>query len=309
MKRSNKYSFLVPNGDNSQITRNDFPPDFTFGTGTSAYQHEGAATRGDRVADGSNANVTVDMYDRFKEDIDYMKKMGLDAFRFSISWPRVLPGGRRAAGVNKEGIKFYNEVIDTLLANELCFWEFGDRVKYWVTLNEPWSYTTSGYAQCLFPPSPPQNVPGSLENIGVTYKASKKLLSLYQDSNAAGNTAGVDEVNNPKLTPRKACVDPIRVKYHQDHLANILLAMTRDGVNVKGYFVWSWCDNFEWTTGYLARFGLMYVDYKNDLARYPKDSALWFAKFLVRMPKTPSNKRIANFVDTESQKKLRAMEE
>ncbi|KAG8375750.1 hypothetical protein BUALT_Bualt10G0132800 [Buddleja alternifolia] len=71
----------------------------------------------DRIEDGSNGNVAIDMYYRFKEDIDNMKKMGFDSFRVSISWSRILPGGRRCAGVNKEGIKYYNKLIDALLAN------------------------------------------------------------------------------------------------------------------------------------------------------------------------------------------------
>ncbi|PIN18152.1 hypothetical protein CDL12_09188 [Handroanthus impetiginosus] len=49
---------------------------------------------------------------------------------------------------------------------------------------------------------------------------------------------------------------------------------------VKGYFVWSWCDNFEWKDGYTFRFGIIYIDYQNNLTRYLKDSAMWFSKFL-----------------------------
>ncbi|RRT79492.1 hypothetical protein BHE74_00015564 [Ensete ventricosum] len=54
----------------------------------------------------------------------------------------------------------------------------------------------------------------------------------------------------------------------------------RDGVDVRGYFAWSFLDNFEWAEGYTKRFGLVYVDYKNGLTRYPKSSALWFSSFL-----------------------------
>ncbi|XP_024010762.1 beta-glucosidase 27 [Eutrema salsugineum] len=111
-----------------------------------------------------------------------MKDINMDSFRFSISWPRILPHGKKNKGVNKEGIKFYNDLIDELLANgitplatlfhwdtpqaledeykgflsekavddfrefaTICFEEFGDRVKYWVTLNEPWVYSIGGY--------------------------------------------------------------------------------------------------------------------------------------------------------------------
>uniref|UniRef100_A0A6N2LB50 Beta-glucosidase n=1 Tax=Salix viminalis TaxID=40686 RepID=A0A6N2LB50_SALVM len=64
--------------------------------------------------------------------------MGMDAFiRFSILWSRVLPHGRLSAGVNEEGIKSYNDLIDDLLEN--------DRVKKWITLNEPWMFSVQGY--------------------------------------------------------------------------------------------------------------------------------------------------------------------
>lgn len=53
-----------------------------------------------------------------------------------------------------------------------------------------------------------------------------------------------------------------------------------EGVNVKGFFPWSFLDDFEWNAGYTYRFGLHYVDYEHALKRYPKNSALWFKKFL-----------------------------
>lgn len=56
--------------------------------------------------------------------------------------------------------------------------------------------------------------------------------------------------------------------------------INRDGTNVKGYFVWSLLDNFEWADGYTKRFGIVYVDYENGLSRHPKSSAFWFSRFL-----------------------------
>ncbi|KAG8379123.1 hypothetical protein BUALT_Bualt07G0055400 [Buddleja alternifolia] len=91
---------------------------------------------------------------------------------------------------------------------------------------------------------------------------------------------GVSDKNNCNLMPLQACHDTTRVRYHQDHLANVLKAIRKDKVNVRGYLVWSWCDNFEWTEGYTIRFGIIYIDFKNNLTRYPKDSTVWFAKFL-----------------------------
>ncbi|KAL1566277.1 beta-glucosidase [Salvia divinorum] len=81
-----------------------------------------------------------------------------------------------------------------------------------------------------------------------------------------------------------------RTKYYQDHLANMLKAMKHKDISrkLKGYFAWSWCDNLEWGEGFTLRFGLVYVDYMNDLTRYPKNSAAWFAKFLKSKGQPPA---------------------
>ncbi|CAB4285742.1 unnamed protein product [Prunus armeniaca] len=55
--------------------------------------------------------------------------------------------------------------------------------------------------------------------------------------------------------------------------------LDRDGADVRGYFAWSLLDNFEWAQGYTKRFGLVYIDYKNELSRHPKSSAYWFLRF------------------------------
>ncbi|XP_022888214.1 raucaffricine-O-beta-D-glucosidase-like isoform X3 [Olea europaea var. sylvestris] len=188
----------------NNIKRSDFPSDFIFGSATSAYQVEGAWATGGKsqsiwdvftmktpgkIQGGANACVAIDQYNRWKEDVALLKKVGLDSYRFSIAWSRVLPGGKLYAGINKEGIKYYNDLINLLLAEgiepcvtifhwdvpqhldeeyggflsprivkdfgdfaELCFWEFGDRVKYWITLNEPSSMAIQGYATGTFAP-------------------------------------------------------------------------------------------------------------------------------------------------------------
>ncbi|KAK6131744.1 hypothetical protein DH2020_034541 [Rehmannia glutinosa] len=143
-----------------------------------------------KIKDGSNGCVAIGQCHRYKDDVALMKKMGLDAYRFSISWARILPGGRLSAGVNKDGVKYYSDLIDSLLLAgiepyvtifhfdvpncleeqyggflshrivqdfgefaEVCFFEFGDRVKHWITINEPWSFTHNGYITGSFPPS------------------------------------------------------------------------------------------------------------------------------------------------------------
>nr|ACD65510.1 beta-glucosidase D2 [Lotus japonicus] len=195
---------VSPIADVVSLNRSSFPKGFIFGTASSAYQYEGAANKGgrkpsiwdtyahnhsDRIADGSNGDVAIDEYHRYKEDVGIMKSMNLDAYRFSISWPRILPKGKLSGGINQEGIKYYNNLINELLAKglqpfvtlfhwdmpqpledeyggflkenivadykdyaELCFKEFGDRVKHWITLNEPWGFSSNGYALGEFAP-------------------------------------------------------------------------------------------------------------------------------------------------------------
>ncbi|OMP12644.1 Glycoside hydrolase, family 1 [Corchorus olitorius] len=181
------FSQTVQPKQYNNFTRSLFPNDFLFGAGVSAYQVEGAALEdgkgmsvwdnyvrkyNDRILDHSTGDVASDFYHKYKEDIVLMKKIGLDSFRFSISWSRILPKGRVSEGVNDLGVKFYNDLIDELIKNgikpfvtllhfdhpqaieeeygafasrkddfaeyaEFCFKTFGDRVKYWATLNEP----------------------------------------------------------------------------------------------------------------------------------------------------------------------------
>jgi beta-glucosidase len=68
---------------------------------------------------------------------------------------------------------------------------------------------------------------------------------------------------------------------------SISIYCSEHGVDVKGFFAWSLMDNFEWGSGYAVRFGLYYVDYKNDLKRYPKQSVKWFKQFLRRDSHSP----------------------
>ncbi|KAK7314795.1 hypothetical protein VNO77_33323 [Canavalia gladiata] len=197
----------------TSLKRSSFPEGFIFGTASSSYQYEGAANAGgrgpsiwdtfthnypDKIKDRSNGDVAIDGYHRYKEDVEIMKDLNMDAYRFSISWSRILPKGKLSGGVNKEGINYYNNLINELLAKglqpfvtifhwdlpqtledeyggflsprivndfrdyaELCFKEFGDRVKHWITLNEPWAYIKQGYAEGISAPgrcSPWQNM-------------------------------------------------------------------------------------------------------------------------------------------------------
>ncbi|KAK4777779.1 hypothetical protein SAY87_017966 [Trapa incisa] len=118
--------------DTAKLNRSSFPKGFIFGAASSSYQYEGAAAidgRGpsiwdtftseypEKIADGSNGDVAIDSYHKYKEDVRILKMMGLDAYRFSISWPRILPKGKLSGGINKLGIQYYNNLINELLAN------------------------------------------------------------------------------------------------------------------------------------------------------------------------------------------------
>ena len=111
-----------------------FKDDFVWGAAAAAYQIEGAASEGgrkpsvwddycdrpDAVKQGHSGAVACDHYHRFEEDIALMGEIGLQAYRLSLAWPRILPDGTGA--VNEEGLAFYDRLIDTLLANNITPW-------------------------------------------------------------------------------------------------------------------------------------------------------------------------------------------
>ncbi|OMO71965.1 Glycoside hydrolase, family 1 [Corchorus olitorius] len=474
----------------SEINRASFPQGFVFGTASSAYQYEGAVKEDGRgptiwdtfadsgqVDDGSNADVAVDQYHRYVEDIQLIKDMGMDAYRFSIAWSRIFPNG--SGEINQAGVDHYNNLINALLAQgiepyvtlyhwdlpqalqdkyigwldpqiikdfsvyaETCFEKFGDRVKHWITFNEPHNFALQGYyfgleapgrcssMRCSFPnattepyivahnvllshatvadiykknykdkqngligisldvmwyepdtnatedieatqraqdfqlgwfldplmfgdyPSSMRSrvgsrlpdftesesalLKGSLDFLGINHyttfyarqnatnsvadllndcvtDAAAFVFPFNKDGNAIGDRAnsmwlyivpsgmrslmqyikekygnplviitenGMDDPNDSSIPIEDALKDAKRIKYHTDYLTNLLAAIVEDGCNVKGYFAWSLLDNWEWESGYTSRFGLYFVDYNDNLKRYPKDSVSWFKNFL-----------------------------
>jgi beta-glucosidase len=178
-----------------------FPPGFVLGVATSAYQIEGAVASDGRgpsiwddfcrlpgaIADGSSGETACDHYHRLQSDLDLMQGLGIPAYRFSISWPRVRPDGGTA--VNEPGLAFYDRLVDGLLARRiqpfatLYHWDLpsrlqresggwadrgtaeafadyagimaarlGDRVKSFTTQNEPWVTATLGHETGVFAP-------------------------------------------------------------------------------------------------------------------------------------------------------------
>ncbi|KAJ4711681.1 putative Beta-glucosidase [Melia azedarach] len=457
------------------LNRSSFPAGFLFGAGSSAYQIEGAANIDGRarsiwdtfavkdpekISDHSTGEVADEFYYLYKEDIALLKEIGVDSFRFSIAWPRVLPQGKLSGGVNWEGVNFYNFVINELLSNgiqpfvtlfhwdlpqaledeyggflnpkivddyrdyvDFCFQEFGDRVRYWISLNEANLFSSFGYASGVNAPGRCSNyignctegnsatepyivthhlilshatavnlyrdkyqatqkgilgitngctraldflfgwilhpltfgdypksmrklvgnrlpnfteeqtnlVKGSLDFVGVNYytaryaeesNSSSPLLSYTTDSHVndtvdkkgipIGKLAGGDwiymypkgireialyitkrysslpiyitengmaDANNSSISIEEALNDSLRVTYHHLHLSYLLQAIKK-GADVRGYSVWSFLDDFEWASGYTLRFGFIYIDYKNGLKRYLKNSAFWYKDFL-----------------------------
>ena len=179
----------------------DFPEGFLWGSASAAYQVEGAwdtGGKGKSVWDnfvripgktfmGTNGDVAVDHYNRYKEDVALMAEMGLKAYRFSVAWTRIFPEG--TGKICQEGLDFYNNLINELIKyniepivtlyhwdlpqalqdlyggwesrqiiedfNNYCitlFENFGDRVKYWVSLNEQNIFIGLGYLRAIHPP-------------------------------------------------------------------------------------------------------------------------------------------------------------
>ncbi|XP_017978572.1 PREDICTED: beta-glucosidase 47 isoform X3 [Theobroma cacao] len=468
-----------------------FPSSFLFGTASSSYQFEGAylsdgkglnnwdlfTHKPGNIMDGSNGDVAVDHYHRYLEDLNLMNYIGVNSYRFSISWARILPKGRFGS-VNKAGINHYNKLINSLLVRgikpfvtlthydipqelenrygawlspqvqedfkyyaDICFKHFGDRVKYWVTFNEPNVAVIRGYRSGLYPPSrcsssfgncssgdsenepfvaahniilshaaavdiyrtkyqkqqrgsigivmnaiwyepisnsfedkqaaeraqsfymnwfldpiilgkyplEMQEILGSdlpvfsnhdqkklksgLDFIGVNHYTSFyirdcmfsvceqgpgssktegfALRTALKDGIFIGKSTAVDWLyvypqgmdkivtyikerynsipmfitengfgeNDKSDSPTEESLNDVnRVEYISGYL-DTLAAALRKGADVRGYFLWSLLDNFEWTSGYTIRFGLHHVDYAT-LERTPRASAIWYKQFI-----------------------------
>ncbi|KAI8006204.1 Beta-glucosidase 18 [Camellia lanceoleosa] len=208
------------------IKRSEFPHGFFFGTATSSYQIEGAFFEDgkslsnwdnfthiqDGQRNGANGDIANDHYRRYLEDIEITHSLGVNAYRFSISWARVLPRGRFGE-VNPTGVMFYNKIIDYLLFKgiepfvtinhndfpqeledrygswlsplmqedfvhfaETCFKNFGDRVKYWITINEPNLFAELAYIEGIFPPSHCSEPYG---NCSVSNSNMEQLIAMH----------------------------------------------------------------------------------------------------------------------------------
>jgi beta-glucosidase len=212
------------------LTDTTFPAGFLWGAATSAYQIEGSPladgagasiwhrfthTPG-KISDSSTGDVACDHYRRFADDVRLMRDLGIQAYRFSVSWPRVLPEG--IGPVNPAGIDFYSRLVDTLLehgirpmvtlyhwdlpaalenrggwvAPEVAAWfaeyaqvmfrSLGDRARMWATINEPWVVMDHGYVEG-------EHAPGK-RDLAAAAAVAKNLLRAHAAAVQAGRATG-----------------------------------------------------------------------------------------------------------------------
>jgi beta-glucosidase len=428
------------------MTTLTFPKGFVWGTATSSYQIEGAADEDGRgssiwddlcrvkgaIKDNSDGSVACDHYHRYKDDVALMKSLGMQGYRFSVAWPRVLPAGTGA--INAKGLDFYSRLVDELLANgitpyvTLYHWDLpsalhiqggwthrdcagwfadyaavmvhalGDRVKDWITLNEPWCSAYLSYELGMHAPGVRDRAAASkaAHNLLVAHGLAMQAIRASGDSSLragitlnfeprlpfsdsaedkaaaeaewdwlyegfaepvitgaysqrmldrmagaadmrAGDMALISQRNDflgvnyytPALVKAGAGVvrdekaeytlmdwavnpkglyailmklhratkgrvplfvtengnsfvdklengrvhDERRIAYLRGHFAAAHQAI-HDGADLRGYFVWSLMDNFEWAWGYQQFFGIVHVDYATQ-QRTVKDSGFW----------------------------------
>ena len=208
------------------------PDDFLLGAATSAYQIEGAADSDGRTPsiwdvfktlNGDNGDVACDHYNRYKEDVAIMRDLGLQAYRFSLAWPRVNPTADQT--LNAPGLDFYDRLIDELLAADIepwvtmfhwdlplwmqekggwqnrdivqrfrvyaeqCLERLGDRVKHWFTLNEPWCSAILGHQTGEHAPGlqlPLKDILNVVHNHLLTHGAAVKAVREYSDELKVG---------------------------------------------------------------------------------------------------------------------------
>ncbi|MGX7393551.1 GH1 family beta-glucosidase [Carnobacterium mobile] len=235
----------------------EFPKDFLFGAATAAYQVEGAWDKdGKGVSNwdvfskiegktyqGTNGDVAIDHYHRYKEDIALMAEMGLDSYRFSISWTRIYPNGD--GKINQKGLDFYNDLINECLKYNIipfvtlyhwdlpqkleknggwtaertlkafeqyadtCFKAFGDRVKHWITFNETIVFARHGYIFGAHPPGRLNDFKNYYQVLHNVFLTHAKVVLNFKHSGYQGDI-GITHVFNPafpaddKLSSKKA---------------------------------------------------------------------------------------------------------
>ncbi len=223
------------------------PKDFLFGAASASYQVEGAWNEDGKglsnwdvfskipgkTFENTNGDVAVDHYHRYKEDIALMAEMGLESYRFSISWPRIFPNG--TGEVNEKGLEFYNNLIDECLKHDIvpfvtlyhwdlpqaleekggwknketvdafvrfadtCFQSFGDRVDHWITFNEAVIFCSLGYLTGAHPPGIEGDVKGYFQTTHNVFVAHARAVELFKQNGHTGEI-GITHVFNPAFS-------------------------------------------------------------------------------------------------------------
>jgi beta-glucosidase len=217
----------IPHRRTEEIVTSEFGNKFIWGAASSAFQTEGAWNidgKGEsiwdsftyvkgKVENNENAETATDFYHNYATDIELVREMNFNSFRFSLSWPRILPEGK--GQINQKGIDFYNRVIDSCLDKNIIPWvtlyhwdlpqalenrggwtnrdiigrfeeysviasrHFGDRVKNWIVLNEPMSFTSLGYFFGIHAPGKTgfKNFLPALHHASLSQAAGGRILS------------------------------------------------------------------------------------------------------------------------------------
>jgi beta-glucosidase len=226
-----------------EASKLSFPRGFLLGTASAAYQIEGAVAEDGRgpsiwdtyshkpgtIEDGTTGDVACDHYHRWKEDVEIMKLLGVNAYRFSISWSRILPKG--VGKVNNKGLRFYSDLVDALIeagitpfvtlhhfdlpqtlqdeggwlrsgiVNDFAAFadvvsaELGDRVKHWVTFNEPWELAWQGYVTGEDAPGLKLGVDAALKATHYIYLAHGTAVQALRDNVPNGQLGIVLHLN------------------------------------------------------------------------------------------------------------------
>ena len=234
------------------FTKHDFGNEFQWGVSTSAYQIEGGhcqdgkglsiwdvfTKKKGRIYQNENANVTCDFYNKLEEDLYLMKKLNIKNFRFSISWPRVIPSGTGA--INPGGIDFYNRLINKCLEldiepwvtlyhwdlpNELenlggwtnrkivdwfkeyvklCVNLFGDRIKKWIILNEPLVFVGAGYLLGVHAPGRKgmKNFLPAMHHAILCQAEGARIVKNHSPNSKVGTTFSCSLIEPFRNTPR-----------------------------------------------------------------------------------------------------------
>lgn len=218
---------------------------------------------------GCTGDVSCDFYHRYKEDIDIMAEGNQNTFRFSISWARIMPNGR--GEVNQGGIDLYNRVIDYCLEKNIepnvtlfhydlpetiakedgfanrdtidafveyakvCFKAFGDRVKLWVTINEPKYYAYCSNVVGNYPPNHKQDFQRYFNVVYNEAVASAKAIAVYREMNLDEKIGIVHDSSNVEVAPD--CKEPEKVYLRADMFYNGIILNTALKGELPGAFI------------------------------------------------------------------------